>query len=105
MSRFNFNGVIGEVHSLPGCSQVGVSHAVFTPPTRRGRGFGKEAHAERIRFMKNMLGYDYAMCTVDSNNEAQKAILQEAGWSRLDAFTSSKTDHQVLIYGKNLSDV
>lgn len=99
--RVKIKGVIGEIDSLPGCSQVGVSHAVFVPPEDRGRGWGKEANLERLTYMFNELGYDYALCTVDSANLAQVKILEGNGWKKLDEFKSSKTGHTVCLYGAN----
>ena len=61
-------GVYGEIDSLPGCTQVGVSHSVFCPPENRNKGRGTEANKRRLVFMKHDYGYDYAVCTVDLNN-------------------------------------
>ena len=45
------------------------------------------------------LGYDYAICTVCSNNAAQKTVLARAGWTKLSEFTSSKTGEPVELWG------
>lgn len=100
--RFNIDGVIGEVDSLPGCSQVAVSHAVYVPMELRGKGLGKQANDSRLQFLKEHLGYDYTLCTVDMANEAQIKILIGNGWRFLDNFRSSKTGHLVGIYGYEL---
>jgi L-amino acid N-acyltransferase YncA len=99
--RTRNNGVVGELDTLPGCTQVVVSHSVFVHKDQRGRGLGKEANANRLVEMRG-LGYDYALCTVDKTNVAQLKILEGNGWTRLDSFKSSKTDHTVAIYGKEL---
>lgn len=100
--RLTFNGVHGEIDSLPGCSQVGVSHAVFAPMQARGKGMGAKASVERTQHMKHIMGYDYALCTVAEDNKAQIAIVEGRGWKKLDEFYSSKTDHMVYLYGKVL---
>ena len=96
--RLSFNGVFGEITSLPGCSQIGVSHAVFSPVP----GKGKQAHTERLEHMKEVLGYDYSLCTVDASNLRQKNILNYNHWEHLSSFTSTKTKHTVEIWGKSL---
>ena len=93
--------VFGEIDSLPGCSQIAVSHAVFCNPTARNCGFGNQAHKERLALMKK-LGYDFAVCTVDLSNKYQISILEEHDWDLLAEFDSSKTGHEVGIYGKQL---
>lgn len=91
----------GELTSLPGSSQIVVSHDVFIPPAMRGNGAGTLAHAARCQVMRD-LGYDYALCTINGANTPQARILDKAGWRVLDAFQSTKTEHQVVIYGKVL---
>ena len=95
-------GVYGEIDTLPGCSQVGVSHSVYCPEALRGKGIASEANKRRTVFMKMDYGYDYALCTVDLANLPQIKIMQVNGWRRLDAFTSSRTGHLVGLFGKGL---
>ena len=99
--RKSFNGVIGEITSLPGCSQVAVSHSVFLPPEKRGQSLAVRANRERQHFCFNEMVYDYMLCTVDSDNKRQIDVLQKSGWHKLDAFVSRKTEHLVEIWGKN----
>ncbi len=91
----------GELTSLPGTSQIVVSHDVFIPPSQRGAGAGTLAHAVRCQMMRD-LGYDYALCAINGANTPQVRILDKAGWRVLDAFQSTKTEHQVVIYGRVL---
>lgn len=100
--RYNLDDCIGELTALPGCSQVVVSHGVFVPTHKRGKGVGKKAHKARLAYIQD-LGYDYSLCTVDSSNIAQKKILEVNGWKVLDSFVSSKTGHLVLLYGRLVS--
>lgn len=90
-----------EIDSLPGCSQIAVSHAAFVNPRHRGHGVGDAAHKERLALMVD-LGYDYTICTVDTKNTAQLQILAKNGWTRLSSFDSLKTGNTVAIYGRTL---
>jgi hypothetical protein len=92
-------GVAGEIDTLPGCSQVAVSHSVFA--STRGNGWGSKAHAKRLDYLQE-LGYNYVLCTVDLSNDTQKCIMAKFNWKLLDQFTSSKTGHKVALYGKVL---
>lgn len=96
--RMNILGCYGEVSSLPGCSQVAVSHAVFLPKDKRGKGTGKKAQEKRLEAIFEDLGYDLAMCTVESDNLAQRKILSDLGWSQVEAFESRRTGHLVTVY-------
>lgn len=98
--RFNHYGVIGEIDSLPGCSQVAVFHSVFNP-TERQKGRGRLAHDARID-QARFLGYNAAMCTVNMDNEAQLKILEKAGWNHVHSFNSIKTGHTVGIFVKEI---
>lgn len=98
--RFNHYGVIGEIDSLPGCSQVAVFHSVFNP-TERQKGRGRLAHDARID-QARFLGYNAAMCTVNMDNEAQLKILEKAGWKNVHSFKSIKTGHTVGIFVKEI---
>ena len=98
--RLNFNGIVGEISSCPGNSQIAVSHGVFN--TNKGNGAATQANAERLAHLKEVLGYDYALCTVCEDNDAQLHILYQNQWEYLDSFKSSKTGNTVLIYGKHL---
>ena len=53
--------------------------------------------------MKESLGYDYALCTVDASNRAQVVILAKNGWQHLATFQSTKTEHHVSLWGKDLN--
>lgn len=94
--------IFGELDSLPGCTAVCVSHAVFGAK-HRPKGLGSSAHKERIRLMRS-LGYEYALCTVNMANEVQRHILDSNGWKQLDTFENDKTGNYVGLFGKNLSE-
>ena len=100
MTRWSYQGVIhGEITTMPGCTQIGISHAVYS--INPGSGKGALANGARCEAMHGM-GYDYALCTVDVQNEAQLKILRQNGWRCLDTFRSRKTGHHVAVYGKDL---
>ncbi len=94
---------VGEIDNLPGSSQVAVFHSAFTHTAFRGHGYGAEGHVHRLGVAKDTLGYDYALCTVDKANTAQVALLIKHGWYRLDSFISTKTGHEVALYGRSLT--
>lgn len=98
--RVNLNGVIGEIDSLPGCTQIGVSHSVFLPKEFRGKGLGIQAGIARCKLAFEELGYDGLLCTVDSANEAQRSVLRHVGWGHLTTFNSRKTGHTVELWFK-----
>ena len=95
--RINIEGVVGELTTLPGCSQVAVSHAVFVQRNERGKGKGTAANLSR-RILAGELGYDLMICTVDAANSAEIAVLGKAGWHPLTSFVSSKTGHTVEVW-------
>lgn len=99
--RYKHKGVAGELTTLPGSSQIVVSHGVFVPKGSRGLGVGKKANKERQEMFAE-LGYDYALCTVRCDNLPQISIMVSNGWKLLDSFTSSKSDAMIRIYGKNI---
>lgn len=99
--RFNDYGVIGEIDSLPGCSQIAVFHSVFNP-TERQVGRGDLAHKARLDKAR-YLGYDLAMCTVNLENVAQGKILLNNSWRFIQGFKSSKTSHGVGLYIREIN--
>lgn len=86
---------------LPGCPQVCVSHGAFLRKKHRGRGYGDYEHTQRLNEVKK-LGYDLAICTVVSTNEAQKHILQKNGWHFCISFLSSNTGHVVELWARGI---
>lgn len=100
--RIAFNGVYGEITSMPGCSQVAISHGVFVPSNSRKAGMGKLAHKQHLEYAKKDLGYDYILCTVESTNLVQIHILEKYEWEKLSEFKSNKSEHTVCLYGRKL---
>lgn len=100
--RYNHSGVLSRIDDLPGNGQVAVFNYVFTPSNNRGRGSGRIAHEARLDEARR-LGYDYAICTMDSDNEIQRKILVRFKWKFLFSFMSSRTGHIVSMFGKELN--
>lgn len=96
------DGGFFELNPFPGCNQIVVSNHSWIPPDKRGKGLGTLVHGKRLMLMDE-LGYDYALCTVREDNLPQIAILEKAGWKRLDVFRNRETNNVVLIYGKELN--
>ena len=63
--------VFGEIDSLPGCSQIAVSHAVFCAPEARNSSFGKQAHKERLQLLKK-LGYEDKIDEIKKRRDYQQ---------------------------------
>lgn len=99
--RMREGHTVWEVDTLPGCSQVAVSHSMFIGPKDRGQGFSKTEGQLRLQRMQD-LGWDYVLCTVDLSNERQIKQLIGNGWKQLDMFTSAKTGHTVALFGRLL---
>jgi len=102
--RLKVYEAVGEIDSLPGCTQIAVSHSVFLPKGLRGQSKGTVAGYKRDAYLRDSLGYDYALCTVASSNDVEKRCLITRGWKKLDNFMSTKTDHAVEIWGKSLNE-
>lgn len=100
--RVCIDGVFGEISTLPGNSQIAISHAVYVPKELRGKGLGTSSHEKRLQALRE-LGYDYVLCTVRSDNEAQQAVLNKFSWTKLDEFKSSRNDETIFLYGKILT--
>ena len=99
--RQEFYGVVGEITTLPGNSQIAVSHSVYLPPQLRGKGWGRKAHDARLKEAKR-LGYQLLLCTVVVDNEPQIKLLREFGWSLCAGFCSKKTGNDVQLWSYHL---
>jgi hypothetical protein len=91
-----------EIESLPSQPQVAHCHGFFVRPEMRGRGQAHVLKSDQMSALR-YLSYDYALCTVCSNNAAQKTVLARAGWAKLAEFTSGKTGEEVEIWGWEVS--
>ena len=101
MPRIVTKRSVREVSTMPGSPRVAISHGVVMFPEFRGQGHGKEECAMATARTCE-LGYDYILCTVTSDNEAQLSIMRGNGWNALDRFVSTSSGNTVLIFGKKL---
>ena len=101
MRHIDGHGGFYELNPFPGCNQIVVSNHSWIPPEKRGKGFGDKVHKDRLH-MINLLGYDYAICTVKMDNIPQIRILEKNGWKLLDNFFNRETGNSVYIYGRKM---
>ena len=91
-----------EIDSIPGQPQIAHCHSFFVPIDRRGLKLGHALKEHQVKTLAAEL-YDYATATVDSGNEAQKRVLEKAGFRRLDTFTNSKTGGTTELWGRQIT--
>jgi len=93
-----------ELNPFPGNNQIVVSNHAFIHKTYRGQGHGKEQHLQRLRKARE-LGYNYILCTVNKENEAELHILEKYGWTMLEITYNSETEHDVTLWGRFLYSI
>lgn len=83
------------------CVDAGIvySFGVEIEQEFRGQGYGQKAHESRLNEYKVL--YNYALCTVNRNNDIQLHILKKNGWVRL-ANTTSGQGNPIYLMGRNL---
>lgn len=100
--RYSTESGFFELNSFPGCNQLVVSSHSFVEMDERGKGRGTLAATDRINLARE-LGYDYALATVNQDNEPQLRIMEKLGWTKLAEFENRTTGHVIGIYGKDLA--
>jgi len=102
VTRYAFPHGAFEIDTIPAQPQIAHCHGFFVPIGMRGQG---NAHAPKRRQMECLASelYDYATSTVDAGNVAQKRVLKQAGFRRLDTFTNSKTGGHTEIWGRAIA--
>lgn len=87
-----------HIDPMPGQPQIALCTGFFVKEEFRGKGHG---HLLKRSQMCQLVidHYDYAMCTVDSLNSRQKAVLREAGWQYPHMFDNNKTGTQTEVWG------
>ena len=98
MTRYAVGHGAFEVDSLPSQVQVAICHGFFVDPAARGKGHSHQTKRAQTEVLKG-LAYDYAICTVVSSNQAQKRVLEKAGWECIAEFVSRRQDERVEIWG------
>ncbi len=98
MTRFSTDYGAFHIEPVPSQPQMAHCHGLFVRHDMRGLGYGHALKEYQMQQLK-ALGYDFATCTVDSQNRAQITILQQAGWRLLAEFANSKTGGTTQTWG------
>lgn len=100
--RFSNNHGYCELNPFPGCSQLVVSNHGVIFKEHRGEGHGNENHRMRVNRSID-LGYDAMICTVRSDNLAERHILSKNGWEAIFDFYSTESNHQIMMYARQIN--
>lgn len=82
---FTQEGGVGyaTIDPLPGdTSDIAFIHGVYIPANERRKGIGDLQHKERLAFLKEG-GFQFALCTVNNQNEAEVRIVEKNGWEKI----------------------
>lgn len=98
MTRFAYPEGCFHIEPTPAQPQVAHCYGFFVFHHLRGKGLAHDLKQKQMIVLRG-LGYDYATCTVDSNNQAQMRVLLWAGWDLLAEFKNSKTGGVTELWG------
>lgn len=90
-----------EITTMPGSPFTCIIHAAYVDPYHRRQGIGSQAHQERLHAARQM-GYTFAICFADKNNDAEEKILKKWGWRQCDAAYNPATDHILNLWVRDL---
>jgi RimJ/RimL family protein N-acetyltransferase len=93
---------VANVTPFPSSPQLVVMHDIFSHP--RGQGVGWRSHVDRLHQLAAD-GYDAVICTVRSDNEAQRRIVRRAGWQEQGRFHSRQSNNEVTVWFRTLVDL
>lgn len=79
------NDFAWNITSMPGCAPLLISHNAWVNPEKRGFGIGQQQHDRRIEEARKR-GAKCMMCTIRSDNKAQRHILPKHGWKMIHQF-------------------
>lgn len=91
------------VDQMPAQPQLALCHGFFVPTRQRGRGFAHMLKHQQMNMLRAE-NFDFAICTMDSSNAAQQAVLSKAGWQRLAEFDNSRTGGKTQVWGAKVGD-
>lgn len=91
-----------HIEPMPSQPQLALCHGFFVNHQQRGKGYGHGLKTSQMAQLKIDM-YDYAICTIDSTNEAQRRVLTDARWNQLAVFPNSKTGGTNEIWGRVVS--
>ena len=92
-----------EIDSVPGQPQIAHCHGLFVKPHLRGNGHGHALKAHQMQTLRD-LGYDYATCTIDAQNDRQRTILMKSGWRLLGNIPNSKAGGITQLWGWHVAE-
>lgn len=82
---------------FPGNSAVVVSSDVELSNGYRGFGVGRLLHSMRLKAMKEAGAWS-ALCTVGSGNEAEIAIVEKNGWTKVFSVSPTASLYSILFF-------
>lgn len=95
--RFTYQFGYFEIDSMPNQPELALCHSFAVFANLRGKGYGHRLKAEQeLELIK--LGYSAAICTVQSTNKSQLAILEKSGWKHSAEFYDNRSMNQVFVY-------
>lgn len=101
MSRYpSLHGAF-HIDPMPGQPQVAHCHSFFIQADKRHQGHGTAMKRLQMFHLQSQQ-YDYATCTIDASNDAQRQVLIKNGWRRLDGFSNSRTGGQTELWGRDV---
>ena len=104
MTRYATQHGAYEIDSIPGQHQIAHCHSLFIKREHRGKGHGHAIKAHQMQTLHEM-GYDFATCTIDAQNEPQRQILLRAGWQHMSNITNSKTGGITQLWGWSVKEL
>ena len=98
MERYSFSYGAFHITAVPGQPQLAHCHGFFVPIDFRGLGYGNKLKKKQMEMLARGQ-FDYATCTVDSSNHAQRAILEKNGWTQLSSFSNRRNGSETELWG------
>lgn len=101
-TRYNSDFGAFEITPYPAQPQIAHCHGFFIVADARGKGLGSKLKLAQMELLTEQL-YDYATCTVDATNAAQRRVLEKSGWECLAVFPNSRTGGSTELWGWSVS--
>ena len=98
MTRYAHHFGAFHIDTLPNQPQIAHCHSFFVKADQRGKGYGHTLKTHQMHALVDGQ-FDYATCTVDSENLKQRRVLVAAGWRRLGEFCNSRTGGVTELWG------
>jgi GNAT superfamily N-acetyltransferase len=91
-----------HIEPMPSQVQVAICHGFYVREELRGQGLAKRLHVQQIMDME-LMGYDYALCTVTGDNVPQRKALEATGWTKLSEFRNSRVGQITQTWGRPIN--